>query len=66
MEERRQGNLFCAFPYLHRGWGSDRLNSACFIDATWKVPLKSWHEIHMSQSIVSCHLMELDITLGLS
>lgn len=66
MEERRQGNLFCAFPYLHRDWGSDRLTSACFIDATWKVPLKSWHEIHVSQSIVSSHLMELDITLGLS
>lgn len=43
--------MFCAFPYLHWGWGSDRLNSACFIGATWKIPLKSWHEIHVSQSL---------------
>lgn len=66
MEERRQDNFFCAFLYLHWGWGSDGLNSAYFIGATWKVPLKSWHEIHVSQSLVSSHLVGWDITLGLS
>lgn len=54
-----QGNSFCAFPCLGWGWGSDRLNSSCFLGATWKVPLKSWHEIHVSQ--VYCVLLSCGV-----